>query len=67
MEEGRPTSWNGPPLQMTKDGNIWTAWTRAEKMYKKVQENNHESRLKTSLKTSSIFINHNRKQIKSIL
>ena len=55
MEEGRPTSWNGPPLQTTKDGNIWTAWTRAGKIYKKVQENNHESRLKTSLKTSSIL------------
>ena len=55
MEEGRPTSWNGPPLQMTKDGKNWTAWTRAEKMYKKMQENNHESRLKTSLKTSSIL------------
>ena len=38
-----------------------------EKIYKKVQENNHESRSKISLKTSIIFINHNRKQIKSIL
>ena len=67
MEEGRTHLLKWTPSTDDQRRNIWTAWTRAEKIYTKVQENNHESRLKTSLKTSRIFINHNRKQIKNIL
>ena len=48
MEEGRTHLLKWTPSTDDQRRNIWTAWTRAEKIYTKVQENNHESRQKIS-------------------